>query len=252
MTSLGAPSPMSTRPSNGTNRSTATRVRVGSWHSVVTRTTFRCSSSKGYRSIRCHRRRPGRATCVTSTSTRTTSWTRTNSAHGSSRRAICPAKSCDGALGDQGHGVRAAQLARRRLRDRAGTQYHDVAWTHVDLANHLVGDLMLDAPHLGRVLPCIAFDGHRERLTRVPGVQPHRDRAPGPHTVDAAGRTLDVGRVDVAAGHDDDVLHPAADNDVSVLHQVAEVAGVVPAVLVLRREEAAHRDVAGCQRLAAQ
>ena len=34
--------------------------------------------------------------------------------------------------------------------------------------------------------------------------------------------------------------------------QVAEVAGVVPAVLVLRGDEAAHRDVAGGQRLAAQ
>ena len=58
--------------------------------------------------------------------------------------------------------------------------------------------------------------------------------------------------IDVAAGHDDDVLHAAADHDVAVLGQVAEVAGVVPAVLVLRRDEAAHGDVAGRDGFAAQ
>ena len=37
-----------------------------------------------------------------------------------------------------------------------------------------------------------------------------------------------------------------------LLHQVAEVTGVVPAVLVLRGHETAHGDVAGRQRLTAQ
>ena len=98
----------------------------------------------------------------------------------------------------------ATELARRSLpdgglRDGARTQDHDVARPHVDLGDDLVGDLVLDAAHLGRVLPGVGLDGHGERLARVPGVQAHRDRAAGAHALDTAGGPLDVGRVDVAA-----------------------------------------------------
>ena len=86
----------------------------------------------------------------------------------------------------------------------------------------------------------------------MPGVEAHGHGAARAHARNPLRGPLDVGRVDVAAGHDDDVLDAAADHDVPVLHQVAEVAGVVPAVLVLRGHEAAHGDVARRQRLAAQ
>src|SRR5690348_3967289 len=86
----------------------------------------------------------------------------------------------------------------------------------------------------------------------MPGVEPHRHGTARAHTLDAARGPLDVGRVDVAARHDDDVLHAATHHDVLLLGDVPEVAGVVPAVLVLRRQEAGHGDVAGGHRLAAQ
>src|SRR6202022_2610623 len=155
-------------------------------------------------------------------------------------------------LGHQRDGVRAAQLARRRLRDRAGAEHDDVARAQVDLRDHLMGDLVRDPAYLSRILPGVGLDGDGERLPGMAGVETHRDGAPGANPVDAAGGALDVGRVDVAAGHDDDVLDPAADYDVAVLHQVAEVAGVVPAAVILCRDEAAHRDVARGQRLAPQ
>ena len=47
------------------------------------------------------------------------------------------------------------------------------------------------------------------------GVQSHGDRAARTDTLDAARGPLDVGRVDVAAGHDDDVLDAAAHHDVA-------------------------------------
>src|SRR3954447_22413625 len=84
------------------------------------------------------------------------------------------------------------------------------------------------------------------------GIESHGHRTTGPDTLDAARGPLDVGRVDVAAGHDDDVLDAAAHHHVSFIGDVAEVAGVVPAVLVLGRDETAHGDVAGCQRFATQ
>ena len=42
-------------------------------------------------------------------------------------------------LAHQRDGVGAAQLARRRLRDGARTQHHDVARSHVELGDHLMG-----------------------------------------------------------------------------------------------------------------
>src|SRR6516165_11214743 len=83
-------------------------------------------------------------------------------------------------------------------------------------------------------------------------VKSHGHRAARANTADATCRPLDVGRVDVAAGHDDDVLDSTTHHDVAVLGDVAKVASVVPAVLVLGRYEAAHGEVAGRQRLAAQ
>src|SRR6478752_241644 len=111
---------------------------------------------------------------------------------------------------------------------------------------------MLDAAHLDRVLPRVGLHSDGEGLPRVTGVQAHRDGATGPDPLDAAGGTLDVGRVDVAAGHDDDVFHAAADDDVAVFGHIAEVTGVIPAVLVLRGDEATHGDVAVCEAFAAQ
>ena len=73
----------------------------------------------------------------------------------------------------------------------------------------------------------------------MPGIQPHRHGAARPHAVDAAGGALDVGRIDVAARHDDDVLEPAAHHDIARLGEVAEIARVVPAVVVLGRDEPA-------------
>ena len=115
-----------------------------------------------------------------------------------------------------------------------------------------MGHLLFDTTALRRVLRGVGLDRHGERLPGVAGIQAHRHRASGAHTLDAAGGPLDVGRVDVAAGHDDDVLDAAADHDVALLGQVAEVAGVVPAVLVLCRDEAAHGQVAGGEGLPAQ
>src|SRR5579875_2963818 len=86
----------------------------------------------------------------------------------------------------------------------------------------------------------------------MPGVQPDRHRTAGAHARDSARGTLDIGGVDIAARHDDDVLDPAADHDVAVLHQIAEVAGVIPAVFVLSGDEPAHRDVAGGHRFTSQ
>src|ERR1700746_3183995 len=69
--------------------------------------------------------------------------------------------------------------------------------------------------------------------------------APGLSPRDAAGGPLDVGGIAVAARHDDDVLDAAAHHDVALLGGVAEVTGVVPALLVLGRDEAAHGEAAG-------
>ena len=73
-----------------------------------------------------------------------------------------------------------------------------------------------------------------------PAVQPHRDRVARPHALRRPRRALDVGRVDVAAAHDDHVLAPAADHDLAV-GQVALVAGVEPAVGVLGGAPARRR-----------
>src|ERR1700738_5010297 len=152
-------------------------------------------------------------------------------------------------LGDQRGGVGTSQLARRRLRDCPGTEHHDVARPHVDLADDLVGYLVLDAAHFGGVLEGIGLDRDGEGLTGMPVVEPHRHRAARTDTGDPASGALDVGRVDVAAGHDDDVFDPAAHHDVAVVHQITKVAGVIPALLILGRDEPAHRDVAGGHRL---
>ena len=124
-------------------------------------------------------------------------------------------------------------------------------WPHIDLGDNLVGDLVLDAAHLDLVLPGVGLHRHGERLAGVSGIQPDGDGTAG---ADASTRRRPARcrSVDVAASHDDDVLHTAADDDVALIGDVAEVAGVVPAVLVLRRDEAAHGDVAGRHRFAAQ
>ena len=80
-----------------------------------------------------------------------------------------------------------------------------------------------------RVVGRPRLDGDHERLPAAAGRPPHRDRVPGPDAFDTRCRALDVGRVDVAPAHDDDVLHPAADHHLAI-DQVADVAGVQPAV----------------------
>ena len=52
--------------------------------------------------------------------------------------------------------------------------------------------------------------------------------------------------IDVSAGHDDDVLEPAAHHDVVGFREISDVAGVVPPLIVLRRHETGHRGVAVC------
>ena len=91
------------------------------------------------------------------------------------------------------------EFARRSLPDGvfgngAGSEHDDVAWTHVDLGDDLVGDLVLDAAHFDRVLPGVGLHRDGEGLAGVPGVQPHRDGAAGAHALDAARGALDVGR----------------------------------------------------------
>ncbi len=68
------------------------------------------------------------------------------------------------ALGDERDRSGTAQFARRRLRDGARPKHHDVARTHVDLGHHLMGDLVLNAAHLDRVLPGVGLDRDGERL----------------------------------------------------------------------------------------
>ena len=151
----------------------------------------------------------------------------------------------------------ATELARRSLPDGvfgngAGPEHHDVARPHVDLGHHLVGDLVLDATHFWPD-PARRWTPPRRRTSRASGPRRAGRRRRSPAGLpDAARGALDVGRIDVAARHDDDVLDAAADHDVAVVHLVAQVAGVVPAVLVLGGQEAAHREVTGGQRLAAQ
>src|ERR1700752_4332478 len=82
-------------------------------------------------------------------------------------------------LADEGDRSGPPKLARRRLGDGAGAQHHDVARPHVDLGHHFVSDLVLDAAHLGRVLPGVGLDRDGERFARVAGVKAHRDGAAG-------------------------------------------------------------------------
>ena len=51
---------------------------------------------------------------------------------------------------DERQGVRAPQLARRGLGDHARLEHHHIAGPHVDLGEHLMGDLPLDTAHLRR------------------------------------------------------------------------------------------------------
>ena len=62
--------------------------------------------------------------------------------------------------------------------------------------------------------------------------------------MNASGGTFYVGRVDVAAGHDDHVLDTAADDDAVGLGQVAQIAGVIPVLIVLSSDETGHRFIA--------
>src|SRR4051812_9167127 len=72
----------------------------------------------------------------------------------------------------------------------------------------------------------------------MPGIHAHRNGAAWPHAVDPTGGPFDVCGIDVAARHDDDVLEPPAHHDVASLGQVAEIPRVIPAVVVLGRDEA--------------
>ena len=86
------------------------------------------------------------------------------------------------------------------------------------------------------------LDRQRERLAAAGGRPAHRHRVAGAHPVDGLGDPFDIGRVDVATAHDDHVLDPAADHHLTV-DQVAEIAGVQPAVGALGRPRAVHGQV---------
>src|ERR1700752_3481063 len=75
---------------------------------------------------------------------------------------------------DERQRMGAPQLPRRCLGDRSRLEHNYVAGPDIDLGNHLVGHLMLDAAPLDRVLPGVRLHGDGERLPRVSGVQPHR------------------------------------------------------------------------------
>ena len=62
---------------------------------------------------------------------------------------------------------------------------------------------------------------------------------------------LDVGRINVLAGHDDDVLEPATHHHAAGFGEIAQVAGVVPALFILGGDEATHRGVAPGHRFTA-
>ena len=94
----------------------------------------------------------------------------------------------------------------------------------------------------------VRLDGDGERLPPMAGVQSDRDGTPGPHPFDPPRGPLDVRRIDVAPAHDDDVLDPSAHHDVRLLGQVTQIAGVVPALLVLSGQEPRQRGVTGRQR----
>ncbi|CNV00967.1 Uncharacterised protein [Mycobacterium tuberculosis] len=104
---------------------------------------------------------------------------------------------------------------------------------------------MLDATNLGGILEGVRLDRDGKGFARMSGIETHGHRATRTNAVDAAGRPLDVGRVNIAPGHDDDILDAATYHHVALLGEVAEVARVVPAMLVLGRDEATHSQVAG-------
>ena len=137
--------------------------------------------------------------------------------------------------GQKGERIRTSQLARWGLRDHARREHRDGARTHVDLGDHLMGDVALDAADLLGVLEGIGLHRDGEGLPGVAGVQPHRDRTAGADPFDAPGGALDVGRINTSTGHDDDVLHASADHDVALLGEVSQVAGVIPTRFVLGR-----------------
>ena len=72
-------------------------------------------------------------------------------------------------------------------------------------------------------------DDHDRLATLAPG-RTERDHVPGPHPVDTGRGALDVFGEDVATADDDDVLQPAADDELAV-HEVAEVTGAQPLVV---------------------
>src|ERR1700722_20163359 len=113
-----------------------------------------------------------------------------------------------------------------------------------------MGNLTLDPAHLGWVLPCVGFDGDRESLPWVAGLQAHRHRTARPDPVHAGRGTLDVCRADVAPGHDDHFLHPAAHHHVARLGEIAQIACVVPPLVILRRYETCDRRISQRHRFA--
>ena len=81
---------------------------------------------------------------------------------------------------DERQRVGAPQLARRRLGDHSRLEHHHVAGPDIDLGNHLVGHLLLDAAHLGGILPAVATPPRRRtspaRVPR-PGAPPRHSPA---------------------------------------------------------------------------
>src|SRR5271157_5497118 len=92
------------------------------------------------------------------------------------------------------------------------------------------GDLGADAFGLGGVAGLRGFGEDGEALGAVAGLDADCDGVAGPDAWDGAGGAFDVGRVDVLAGDDDHILGAAADVELAVFVEIAEVTGAQPAV----------------------
>jgi hypothetical protein len=88
-------------------------------------------------------------------------------------------------------------------------------------------------PHGVEVVGAHLGDDH-DRLLALVALHPERDHVAGTHAVEPADGPLDVLGEHVAAADDDDVLDPAAQDELTV-EQVGEVAGAQPAVVEHRR-----------------
>ena len=106
--------------------------------------------------------------------------------------------------------LRALQLARGVLGKCPGGQHQHRAGVVPDGVTDPKGDFGADAFGLGGVVGLLRLSEDGEAFPAVAGVDADGGSVAGPDAGDGAGGTFDVGRVDVVAGDDDDVLGAAA------------------------------------------